>query len=53
MTLHGKTALVTGGVSGIGKATAWEFARCGAQVIVADVNREGACGGYPRRRRTA
>ena len=41
MTLHGRTALVTGGVSGIGKATAWELARCGAQVMVADVNRDG------------
>ncbi|MDX1504766.1 MAG: SDR family oxidoreductase [Spongiibacter sp.] len=30
----GKTVLVSGGGSGIGKATAWLFARLGAQVIV-------------------
>ena len=32
--LHGKTALVTGGGTGMGRATAVELARCGAAVAV-------------------
>ncbi len=38
MKLEGKVALVTGGASGIGKATVMEAARCGATVVCADVN---------------
>ncbi len=33
-----KVALVTGAASGIGRATALEFARCGARVVLADIN---------------
>jgi 2-hydroxycyclohexanecarboxyl-CoA dehydrogenase len=40
MELDGKTALVTGGASGIGRATVMEFARGGAMVICLDVNAE-------------
>lgn len=38
MKLDEKIALVTGGASGIGKATVMELARTGATVICADVN---------------
>jgi 3-oxoacyl-[acyl-carrier protein] reductase len=36
--LSGKTAIVTGGASGIGRATALRLASCGAAVVVADLD---------------
>jgi NAD(P)-dependent dehydrogenase (short-subunit alcohol dehydrogenase family) len=40
-SLAGKTALITGGARGIGRATALLFAREGAAITVADVNQDG------------
>ena len=43
MQLQGQAALITGGASGLGEATAREMARLGAKVAVLDRNAELAC----------
>jgi NAD(P)-dependent dehydrogenase (short-subunit alcohol dehydrogenase family) len=42
MRLKNRTVVVTGAGAGIGRATAKEFAKEGASVVVADINFEGA-----------
>ena len=42
MNIQGQAALVTGGGSGLGEATARELARLGAKVAVLDLNLDNA-----------
>jgi NAD(P)-dependent dehydrogenase (short-subunit alcohol dehydrogenase family) len=42
MKLKDRIAVITGAGAGIGRATALEFARVGARVVVADLNLDGA-----------
>src|SRR5215472_9942843 len=41
-SVKGSVAIITGAASGMGRATAFVFAREGARVAAVDVNREGA-----------
>lgn len=42
LNLEGKTAIVTGGACGLGRAICMGLAEVGANVVVADINEEGA-----------
>ncbi len=46
MQLDGKTAIVTGAASGIGRAIATSYAAEGANVVIADIRRDPIEGGW-------
>jgi NAD(P)-dependent dehydrogenase (short-subunit alcohol dehydrogenase family) len=53
LSVNGRTAIVTGAASGIGKSTVLMFAAAGARVVAVDMDAKGAEATVGRRRATA
>ena len=51
MDIKGQTAIITGGASGLGAATAQAFAQAGAKVALLDINVAAARAGRRQARR--